>query len=245
MWKDMSSTAIATVVQMLESLPDPVQGQVVEHLREYLLDLQDEMEWDAQFNRTQQQLVAAARRAKQEGAEGKAEPYEDLHNIFSSHYPLPSSDWRGERRFKRFDDFYGYSAENLNTVLAPEGKRLYSPAAELFKRQAQRTDLPFVEIIQADLLILMMAFITPDTRWYPQTLHYSRYTDEFPFFIRASQRKNFKKLAIITGIESADVLRAAVKEGIERLGVSQWHDFFFDNRNFWQSMNMDNLDTLR
>src|SRR5438093_1082340 len=51
--KDMSSTAITTVVQILESLPDPVQAQVLEHLREYLLDLQDEMEWDAQFNRTQ------------------------------------------------------------------------------------------------------------------------------------------------------------------------------------------------
>ena len=69
----MSSTAITTVVQMLESLPDPVQDQVVEHLREYLLDLQDEMKWDAQFNRTQRQLIAAAQRAKQEIAEGKAE----------------------------------------------------------------------------------------------------------------------------------------------------------------------------
>lgn len=74
------STATATVIQMLESLPDPVQSQVVEHLREYLLDLQDEMEWDAQFNRTQKQLAAASKRAKQEIAEGKAEPmdYERL-----------------------------------------------------------------------------------------------------------------------------------------------------------------------
>ncbi|MGB8647545.1 MAG: hypothetical protein WCF84_20090 [Anaerolineae bacterium] len=70
----MSSTSIATVVQMLESLPDPVQDQVVEHLRDYLLDLQDEREWDEEFNRTQAQLVAAARRAKQETAEGKAKP---------------------------------------------------------------------------------------------------------------------------------------------------------------------------
>ncbi len=70
----MSSATIATVIQMLESLPDSVQDQVVEHLREYLLDLKDEMEWDEQFNRTQDQLVAAARRAKQETAEGKAKP---------------------------------------------------------------------------------------------------------------------------------------------------------------------------
>lgn len=70
----MSSTAIATVIRMLESLPEPVQDQVVDHLREYLEDLRDELQWDSLFEKTQQQLVAAARRAKQEIAEGKAKP---------------------------------------------------------------------------------------------------------------------------------------------------------------------------
>ena len=70
----MPSTAIATVEKMLESLPEEVQERVVEHLREYILDLQDELEWDALFERTQDKLVAAARRAKEEIASGKAEP---------------------------------------------------------------------------------------------------------------------------------------------------------------------------
>jgi hypothetical protein len=70
----MSSTAIATVIKMIESLPEPAQEQVVEHLRDYLADLQDELEWDLSFKKTQAQLVAAARRAKQEIAEGQAEP---------------------------------------------------------------------------------------------------------------------------------------------------------------------------
>ncbi|MFQ6057920.1 MAG: hypothetical protein ACE5MB_03440 [Anaerolineae bacterium] len=59
---------------MLESLPEEVQERVVEHLREYILDLQDELQWDALFKRTQDQLIAAARRAKEEIAAGKAEP---------------------------------------------------------------------------------------------------------------------------------------------------------------------------
>ncbi len=70
----MPSTTIATVEKMLESLPEEMQERVVEHLREYILDLQDELQWDALFERTQQQLVAAARRAKQEIAAGQAEP---------------------------------------------------------------------------------------------------------------------------------------------------------------------------
>jgi hypothetical protein len=70
----MSSTAIITVTKMMESLPEPAQGQVVEYLREYLEDLQDELKWNALFKKTQPQLIAAARRAKQEISQGLAEP---------------------------------------------------------------------------------------------------------------------------------------------------------------------------
>ncbi|NJM71872.1 MAG: hypothetical protein HC862_17660 [Scytonema sp. RU_4_4] len=70
----MSSAAIATVIKMMESLPEAVQDQVVEHLREYVEDLRDELQWDISFQKTQQQLVAAVQKAKQEIAEGKAKP---------------------------------------------------------------------------------------------------------------------------------------------------------------------------
>ncbi|HDI00233.1 MAG: hypothetical protein DRP94_01775 [Candidatus Latescibacterota bacterium] len=70
----MSSAAIATVAKMMESLPENLQEQVVEHLREYIADLMDELQWDMSFKKTQSQLVSAARKAKQEVAEGKAEP---------------------------------------------------------------------------------------------------------------------------------------------------------------------------
>jgi len=76
----MSSTAITTVVKMLESLPIDIQDRIAEHLREYISDLQDEARWEESFQRTQESLVAAARRAKQEIAEGQARAmdYEQL-----------------------------------------------------------------------------------------------------------------------------------------------------------------------
>ena len=70
----MSSTAIVTVVKMMETLPKPTQDQVVEHLREYLVMIQDERQWDAQFEQTQAQLAVAARQARQAIREGQAEP---------------------------------------------------------------------------------------------------------------------------------------------------------------------------
>lgn len=172
----------------------------------------------------------------------KSGAYPVLHNVYSSHYIMPLIDRYGDKRFERFDCFYGYS-ETLQSVLAPEGRSLHAPAAELIKRQADREDLPFSSILQAELLTLLMTFVIPDTRWYPQTLHYSSHGSGYPFFVKCAQHKHFNKLSIITGIESADDLRSEVKEGHERLGVNQWRNFYFE-RNFWTSMNMDNLDTL-
>ena len=70
----MSSEAIATVVKMMESLPEPTQNQIVEHLQNYLMEIQDELRWDELFNKTQSKLAAMARLAKKQVAEGKARP---------------------------------------------------------------------------------------------------------------------------------------------------------------------------
>jgi len=65
----MPSVAVATVSRMMESLPEPAQEQVASHLREYILDLRDELKWDLALKRTQPRLIAAARRAKEEIAQ--------------------------------------------------------------------------------------------------------------------------------------------------------------------------------
>ena len=70
----MSSAAIAPIIKMMESLPETVPEQVAQHLREDIEDLQDEVQWDRSFQRTQSQLVARARQARQAMAEGKAKP---------------------------------------------------------------------------------------------------------------------------------------------------------------------------
>lgn len=172
----------------------------------------------------------------------KAGAFNTLHIILTCHYLLPETEVSGTNRLTTFDAFYGYS-ESLQ-ILSSEGRKLYSPAAELIKRQADRTDLPLAAVIEAELLLLMMAFITDGVRWYPQTLHYSSRASAFPFFVRAAQHRNFQKLAQVTGIESAEQLRAAVKAGHKRLNVDRWTDFWMQDRSFWHSMNMDQLDTL-
>lgn len=70
----MSSESIITIVKMVESLPSDLQERVADHLREFIADLEDEARWESSFDRTQNSLVAAARKAKREIAEGQAVP---------------------------------------------------------------------------------------------------------------------------------------------------------------------------
>ena len=70
----MSSPAIATVIKMMESLSEDKQNELVEHLREYLQDLQEELKWQNSFNKSQDKLVSTAKLARQQIAEGKAKP---------------------------------------------------------------------------------------------------------------------------------------------------------------------------
>ena len=73
----MPSSAITTVVKMLETLPGHAQDRVIEHLRIYIDNLQDEMEWDLQFEKTQPKLIEGARQAKEEIAKGLATPLDE------------------------------------------------------------------------------------------------------------------------------------------------------------------------
>ena len=71
---------IDAAIEMMQSLPETLQQQVAEYLKEYIADLKDELKWEESFQKTQPQLVAAAQRAKQEIAEGKAQEMR-LHEL--------------------------------------------------------------------------------------------------------------------------------------------------------------------
>jgi len=62
------------MTKMMETLPETMQNQIVEHLQDYVAEVQDEIQWDVSFNKAQEQLIAAAQRARQEISAGDAEP---------------------------------------------------------------------------------------------------------------------------------------------------------------------------
>jgi len=70
----MRTAAITTIVKMMEDLPEERQERVLEYLRIYLADISDEVRWDRQFLRSQEQLEAAARQPRRELQLGQAAP---------------------------------------------------------------------------------------------------------------------------------------------------------------------------
>ena len=176
----------------------------------------------------------------------KAEAFETLHEIFETHYLIPEVERYGNKEFDKFGCFWGHT-QILAKNLIVEGRRFLSPEAELIKRQADRCDIPFMSVIEADVLVYLMALLSQDTDseayWYPGTLHYAPYMHKFPFFLKATRHKGFRKLAIITGIDSAEQLKEAVYNAQEHHATIQWNKFRFQG-NISNMINLDKLDTL-
>lgn len=70
----MPSPAIATVIKMMESVPEHIQEQCVEQVRLYLEETRDELQWETAYQQTRPKLVAAAQKARREIADGFGKP---------------------------------------------------------------------------------------------------------------------------------------------------------------------------
>jgi hypothetical protein len=175
----------------------------------------------------------------------KTQSFEVLHEIFTTHYLLPLTLRHGDNSFDAFDIFYGHS-DTLQAVLAPEGQRLHSPAAEFIQKHADRKDIPLRSIIEAELLSLIMSFLSPNpVFWFPQTFFYASYGagEDFPFFMRATQHKHFAKLAIVTGVTDVGKLKETIRAAYEKFN-SSGNGYRF-HLNILEAMNLEKLDTLQ
>lgn len=175
----------------------------------------------------------------------KADRFENLQNIFTTHFILPESAVRGGRDFVAYDEFYGYSE-----TLDYRNKRLklnrISILADIIKERATRKDIPFREVMQAEVVILLISLLSNDHRWYPNTLVYAEYGVKLPFFIRAMQYKYFARLSLITGIETGDKLREKFAEGCVKHNIKSWQIMFSPFMpSLDELMNMKTLDTIK
>ena len=76
----MSFSNVTVLTRKLENLPEEFRERMAEYLSEHFEEIEDEVRWEEQFKRSSNKLAGIARQARQEIAEGKAEPmkYEKL-----------------------------------------------------------------------------------------------------------------------------------------------------------------------
>ena len=69
-----------TILRMVQSLPESIQVTVLEELKKIVAEKIDEAKWNMQFEQKQDQLIAAAKKVKEQIAAGKVEEmdYEKL-----------------------------------------------------------------------------------------------------------------------------------------------------------------------
>ena len=70
----MTTTVTVTMMKMLDTLPEGLQERALEHLREYIEDIREDMQWNESFSHSQSKLVTAARQARRSIAEGESTP---------------------------------------------------------------------------------------------------------------------------------------------------------------------------
>jgi len=175
----------------------------------------------------------------------KNNKFSNARTILTSRYLLPESAARPGYDFVPFYEFWACS-----DALTSRNERLklnrHSLIADLMKDRATRNDILFRDIMQAELVVLLMSLLSDDYCWYPHTLIYAgRGGLRSPLFIRAAQHSYFAKLKTLTGIASGDEIRKRFKEGYEKHGVKQWTNMvWWAGVSFWESMNMDALDTI-
>lgn len=168
----------------------------------------------------------------------RADRFVSIRNIFTTHFMLPEMEAQGGRDFVSYGEFWSYSQ-----AIDYRNKRLklsrLSLLADILKERSTHNDIPFRDVMQAELAILLVSLISDNCHWYPHTLVYSgRGGVRFPFFIRAAQHKYFERLKIITGIETADALRERFTQGCQTHGVNRWEMMHWGDVSLPKAMNM-------
>lgn len=144
----------------------------------------------------------------------KNKKFHTLNDILTSHYLLPPHLKEDSNPFGSIQSFQ-FSLNALTPPPPREGQSWISVKGEFVKRNADRTDLPFSQIVEADFIILLISFLSSDIDWFPQTLPYCEQVNELPFFTRAMQHKGFQNLITVTGITTLSSLREIVQSKIK------------------------------
>ena len=63
-----------TIDKMIKTIPESMQSSVLDEIQAVITEKHNELEWNIQFQQSQENLIAAAKKIKKEIAAGLAKP---------------------------------------------------------------------------------------------------------------------------------------------------------------------------
>ncbi len=63
-----------TIDKMIKTIPESMQSSVLDEIQAIITEKHDELEWNIQFQQSQENLIATAKKVKDEIATGLAKP---------------------------------------------------------------------------------------------------------------------------------------------------------------------------
>ncbi len=63
-----------TIDKMIKTIPESMQSSILDEIQAIITEKHDELEWNIQFQQSQENLIAAAKKVKDEIATGLAKP---------------------------------------------------------------------------------------------------------------------------------------------------------------------------
>jgi len=149
----------------------------------------------------------------------KDKKYAEARQLIEHRYVVAStyggSDLEG-RDFTRFNEY----ARSLEEICSQQGNaRRLSVMADLLHERADRSEIRFSELLQADVILCLA---TRGNSWYPRSMIYSRHIGKLELFLRAVTKEGFQPLAILLALSTpAELLTLITGENMERIWQSE------------------------
>jgi len=160
---------------------------------------------------------------------------------------LIESNFVYERNFsKKIGDFqiFNFYLESLDVL---RNKRLKlnrtSVQVDTLKENVDKSGkAKFESIMQSDCLLFLRSIVTNEKHyWFPRTLIYAGYDTQLDLFIRAQDKKDFKFLANLIGVESKSELLEKINDSGAFKDLNHSSYFMWGNLEINRLINFENL----
>jgi len=153
----------------------------------------------------------------------KAKKHAEARQLIDHRYVVPSTYGGSDLEGRDFTQFNEY-ARSLEELCAQQGdKRRLSVMADLLHERADRTDIRYSDLFQADIVLCLAA---KGYGWYPRSIIYSRGIGKLELFLRAVNMEGFQPLGILLGLKTPqELLTLMTGEDMQRVWQSEkfWH----------------------